>query len=44
MRLKPRGLEAEALRDALASLEIIEAYPDDRYLPSFFEGREQRMK
>jgi hypothetical protein len=30
-----RCLDAEALRNAIASLEIIEAYPDDKYLPSF---------
>lgn len=35
MRLQQRGLDAEALRKAIASLEIIEAYPDDKYLPSF---------
>ena len=35
MRLQQRGLDAEALRNAIASLEIIEAYPDDKYLPSF---------
>jgi hypothetical protein len=35
MRLHQRGLDAGALRDAMASLEIIEAYPDDKYLPSF---------
>ena len=35
MRLQQRGLDAETLRNAIASLEIIEAYPDDKYLPSF---------
>ncbi len=35
MRLQQRGLDAGALRNAIASLEIIEAYPDDKYLPSF---------
>jgi hypothetical protein len=35
MRLRQRGLAAGALRAAVASLEIIEAYPDDKYLPSF---------
>ena len=35
MRLQQRGLNAEALCNAIASLEIIEAYPDDKYLPSF---------
>jgi hypothetical protein len=38
MRLQQRGLEAEALRNAMGSLEIIEAYPDDKYLPSFLRG------
>jgi len=35
MRLQQRGIDAEALRSAIASLEIIEAYPEDKYLPSF---------
>jgi hypothetical protein len=35
MRLQQRGLDAAALRNAVASLEIIEAYLDDKYLPSF---------
>jgi hypothetical protein len=35
MRIQQRGLDAEALHNALASLEIIEAYPDHKYLPSF---------
>jgi len=35
MRLQQRGLDAEALRNAISGLEIIEAYPDDKYLPSF---------
>lgn len=35
MRLQQRGLDAEALRNAVSSLEIIESYPDDKYLPSF---------
>jgi len=35
MRLQQRGLDAEALRNAVSSLEIVEAYPDDKYLPSF---------
>jgi hypothetical protein len=43
MRLKQRLLESEVLLKAVASLEIIESYPDDKYLPSFlvrgeFEG------
>ena len=35
MRLQQRGLDGEALCNAISSLEIIEAYPDDKYLPSF---------
>ncbi len=43
MRLQQRGLDAEASRSCFcplpthirASLEIIGAYPDDKYLPSF---------
>jgi len=35
MRLQQRGLDAQALRNAIDSLEIIEAYPEDKYLPSF---------
>lgn len=35
MRLQQRGIDAEALGNAVASLEIIEAYPEDKYLPSF---------
>ncbi len=35
MRLQQRGLDAQALCHAAATLEIIEAYPDDKYLPSF---------
>jgi hypothetical protein len=35
MRLQQRGIDAEVLHQAIASLEIIEAYPDDKYLPSF---------
>jgi Domain of unknown function (DUF4258) len=35
LRLRQRGLDAGSLRNAVAGLEIIEAYPDDKYLPSF---------
>lgn len=35
MPLQQRNLDAVALGNAVASLEIIEAYPDDKYLPSF---------
>ncbi len=44
MRLKQRSLGSEILIDGADSLEIIESYPDDKYLPSFllrgeFEAR-----
>ncbi len=35
MRLQQRGLDAEAHRKAISSLEIIEVYPDDKYLPTY---------
>jgi hypothetical protein len=35
MRLQQRGLTAGMIRDAMATLEILEAYPEDKYLPSF---------
>jgi hypothetical protein len=35
MRLKQRSLGSEILIKGAASLEIIESYPDDKYLPSF---------
>ena len=35
MRLQQRGLTAGMIRDAMATLEILEAYPQDKYLPSF---------
>jgi hypothetical protein len=35
MRLQQRGLDSATLADAVDSLEIIEPYPDDKYLPSF---------
>jgi hypothetical protein len=35
MRLEQRSLGSEMLLKAIDSLEIIEAYPDDKYLPSF---------
>jgi hypothetical protein len=35
MRLQQRCLDADALRNAIGSLEIIEAYLGDKYLPSF---------
>jgi uncharacterized protein DUF4258 len=44
MRLEQRSLGSEMLLKGADSLEIIESYPDDKYLPSFlvrgeFEGR-----
>ena len=35
MRLKQRSLGSEMLMGGADSLEIIESYPDDKYLPSF---------
>jgi hypothetical protein len=35
MRLKQRSLGSEILIKGVDSLEIIESYPDDKYLPSF---------
>jgi hypothetical protein len=35
MRLQQRNIRAEMLQGAVASLEIIESYPEDIYLPSF---------
>jgi len=35
MRLAQRVLTADIVRRAIATLEIIEMYPEDKYLPSF---------
>ena len=35
MRLKQRSLGSEILMKSAESLEIVESYPDDTYLPSF---------
>lgn len=35
MRLKVRAISAGMLLNAVPSFEIIEAYPDDKYLPSY---------
>jgi len=35
MRLKGRFIPREAVLDAVESYEIIEAYPGDKYLPSY---------
>jgi hypothetical protein len=44
MRLEQRSLRSEILLKGVDSLEIIESYPGDKYLPSFlvrgeWEGR-----
>lgn len=36
MRLQQRSLRSDFLVNGAKSLEIIESYPDDKYLPSFF--------
>jgi hypothetical protein len=35
MRLEKRAISAGILRNAVASFEVIEAYPNDKYLPSY---------
>ena len=35
MRLQQRALTASTLSEAMATLEIIESYPQDKYLPGF---------
>jgi hypothetical protein len=35
MRLAQRDLTREVFYDAVGTFEIIESYPDDKYLPSF---------
>ena len=35
MRLQERRLNSDVLRKAIDTFEIIERYPDDKYLPSF---------
>ena len=35
MRFRQRAVTPEMLGKAIATLEIVEAYPQDRYLPSF---------
>jgi hypothetical protein len=35
MRLQERRLTGDVLREAAGTLEIIEEYPHDKYLPSF---------
>jgi len=45
MRLEKRHLDRETILREAASYEIIEAYPDDKYLPSYlvFAGRGERV-
>jgi hypothetical protein len=35
MRLRSRNLPREAIYESLESFEIIEEYPEDKYLPSY---------
>lgn len=35
MRLDQRGIDSQVLFDSVSTLEVIEAYPRDKYLPSF---------
>lgn len=35
MRLRQRALTAEVLLRSVSTLEIVESYPEDKYLPSF---------
>ena len=42
MRLQERKLDANMLNEALESLEIVESYPDDKYLPSYLVRGECR--
>lgn len=42
MRLRQRKLNAEALREAVSTFEVVESYPQDKYLPSFLLRGEAR--
>jgi len=42
MRLQQRKLNAETLCEAVSTFEIVEAYPHDKYLPSFLIRAEAR--
>ena len=35
MRLRARGITRSAILDAVDRFEVIESYPDDKYLPSY---------
>lgn len=42
-RLKQRSLNSDLLLEAMPSLEIVESYLDDKYLPSFLLREEVKM-
>ena len=35
MRMEKRSIPSQIVRDSVESYEVIEAYPDDQYLPSY---------
>jgi hypothetical protein len=35
MRVRQRDLSTEMMMDVVSTFELIESYPDDKYLPSF---------
>jgi hypothetical protein len=41
MRLRQRGLTTSALHDGWRTLEVIESYPEDKYLPSYLVRGQQ---
>jgi hypothetical protein len=44
MRLQQRSLAADFIETAIDSLEILESYPQDKYLPSFLvRGESNRI-
>lgn len=44
MRIQQRGLRADMLTTAVDSFEVLESYPDDKYLPSFLvRGETERI-
>ncbi len=42
MRLKQRAISASMLLNATSTFEILESYPDDKYLPSYLVRAESR--
>lgn len=44
MRLRQRLLKGEMLVDGAATLEIIESYPTDKYLPSYLLRGESQSR